>query len=261
MKRIAVRNLRLCTKDCLCLYVCPNGATDTENSIIDAEKCIGCGVCADACPSGAISMVPVEYPPQQKKDDAVIAAMNRVAENKAKAEKVAMQLARDTDKPGLGRLMKAIARSSRLSAEDIIREAGYMLPQSGNSMNLIQSFWMILPGRDSHPMTQDPFCLPLNAMMAGILGSLPEQGDTNACSALRSLRLRKGRNQSVRCVAQRGTISSFSADGFQIFFSRSTSCTPSIPLNTVGTIPISLYPSFLYMALAALFLAFVSILR
>ena len=33
--KYAVRNLRLCTKDCLCLYVCPTGATDTENSIID----------------------------------------------------------------------------------------------------------------------------------------------------------------------------------------------------------------------------------
>ena len=40
-KKVAVRNLRLCTKDCLCLYVCPVGATDTENSIIDTEKCIG----------------------------------------------------------------------------------------------------------------------------------------------------------------------------------------------------------------------------
>lgn len=29
MKKIAVRNLRLCTKDCLCLYVCPTRATDT----------------------------------------------------------------------------------------------------------------------------------------------------------------------------------------------------------------------------------------
>ena len=38
MKEIAVRNLRLCTKDCLCLYVCPVGATDTENSIIDVIK-------------------------------------------------------------------------------------------------------------------------------------------------------------------------------------------------------------------------------
>ena len=46
MKQIAVRNLRLCTKDCLCLYVCPTGATDTENSIIDVTKCLGCGICA-----------------------------------------------------------------------------------------------------------------------------------------------------------------------------------------------------------------------
>ena len=46
MKKVAVRNIRLCTKDCLCLYVCPVGATDTEDSIIDIKKCIGCGVCA-----------------------------------------------------------------------------------------------------------------------------------------------------------------------------------------------------------------------
>ena len=56
MKKLAVRNIRLCTKDCLCLYVCPTGATDTENSVIDPAKCIGCGVCAEACPSGALKM-------------------------------------------------------------------------------------------------------------------------------------------------------------------------------------------------------------
>lgn len=42
-------------------------------------------------------------------------------------------------------------------------------------------------------------------------------------------------------------------------FSNNTSCTSGIPLNTVGTIPISLYPSFLYSPLAAAFLALVSI--
>ena len=53
-EKYAVRNLRLCTKDCLCLYVCPTGATDTENSVIDADKCIGCGVCLEHCPQGCI---------------------------------------------------------------------------------------------------------------------------------------------------------------------------------------------------------------
>ena len=38
MSKVAVRNLRLCTKDCMCLYVCPTGATDTEDSIIDVKK-------------------------------------------------------------------------------------------------------------------------------------------------------------------------------------------------------------------------------
>ena len=46
MRKVAVRTIRLCTKDCLCLYVCPTGATDTENSIIDVDKCNGCGLCA-----------------------------------------------------------------------------------------------------------------------------------------------------------------------------------------------------------------------
>ena len=36
-QKYAVRNLNLCTKDCLCLYVCPTGASDTENSIIDVN--------------------------------------------------------------------------------------------------------------------------------------------------------------------------------------------------------------------------------
>ena len=148
MKKIAVRNLRLCTKDCLCLYVCPVGATDTENSIIDTGKCTGCGLCAEACPSKAISMVPVAYPPQQKKAESVVDAENLLALNKAREEAAARQIARETSQDGLYRLATGIARSSRLVAEDILREAGYMLPQSGNAHALLRELMANPPGED-----------------------------------------------------------------------------------------------------------------
>jgi len=152
MKSVAVRNIRLCTKDCVCLYVCPVGATDTENSIIDTEKCIGCGVCADACPGGAISMFPTELPARQPKTNAVKAELNRLVQNKADGGKMALQIAEaagrtkgagtnDTEaagKEGLARLMKAVAKSERLIAEDAVREAGFMLPQSANTHELLE---------------------------------------------------------------------------------------------------------------------------
>ena len=138
MELKAVRNLRLCTKDCLCLYVCPYGATDTEDSIIDINKCVGCGMCAQACPSGAISMVPVEFPPQQSKTDEVKATLNELAQNKSDGETMARQIADITDREGLSRLMNAVAKSERLIAEDIVREAGFMLPQSNNVHELLE---------------------------------------------------------------------------------------------------------------------------
>ena len=138
MKQVAVRNIRLCTKDCLCLYVCPTGATDTENSIIDTTKCTGCKSCADACPNGAISMVPLSYPAQQKKQDDVIAILNAVSYRKMQAETIANQIDCQAGNQTVQPLMQAIARSSRLIAEDLIREAGYMLPQSANAQDFLQ---------------------------------------------------------------------------------------------------------------------------
>lgn len=148
MKKIAVRNIRLCTKDCLCLYVCPTGAADTENSIIDVNKCIGCGVCAQSCPSGAISMVPTEYPPQQPKEKNVADALYALLKSKTVQERIARQLAENGDSPVLKQLAEAIAKSNRLMAEDILREAGYMLPQSGNTHSLLQSLLNNPPGEE-----------------------------------------------------------------------------------------------------------------
>ena len=136
-KMVAVRNIDLCSKDCLCLCVCPNGATDTENSIIDVDKCTGCGMCANACPSKAISMVPVEYPAQQKKKKEVVNTLNKLSKSKVEQEKIAKQIANNTDKPGFKKLMTAISKSNRLMAEDIIRESGYMLPQSSNANKIL----------------------------------------------------------------------------------------------------------------------------
>ncbi|MCR4602692.1 MAG: 4Fe-4S binding protein [Prevotella sp.] len=144
----AVRNLRLCTKDCLCLYVCPTGATDTENSIIDRDKCIGCGACANACPSKAISLVPVEMPLPQEKTEAVTSALNSMVAQKARTEQLARQLADETGSDTLDRLMRAIAGSSRVMAEDLMREAGFMLPQSQNTHSLLTSLAENPPSSD-----------------------------------------------------------------------------------------------------------------
>ena len=130
-EKYAVRNLRLCTKDCLCLYVCPSGATDTENSVIDPEKCIGCGACAESCPSSAISMVPKSLPVQQPKEDKVVEALRGLVQSKAQTESIAAQLP--------DALSVAVEKSSRLMAEDLCREAGFMLPQSSNTKAFLES--------------------------------------------------------------------------------------------------------------------------
>jgi Fe-S-cluster-containing hydrogenase component 2 len=136
----AVRNIRLCTKDCLCLYVCPTGATDTETGQIDRSKCIsGCRVCVDACPSHAISLAPESYPPQQEKKAAVLSAMRTLSANKTTQEKFFARLEQTESTEPARRLAKAMRRSCRVMAEDALREAGFMLPQSENVLAFLKS--------------------------------------------------------------------------------------------------------------------------
>jgi Fe-S-cluster-containing hydrogenase component 2 len=136
----AVRNIKLCTKDCLCLFVCPTGATDTEDGQIDAQKCLsGCRICVDACTSHAISLVPDTYPPQQKKSDAVRLAMLSLAKKKVEQEKMAEHIAQSSTDDITHQFAQAISKSNRMMAEDVLRESGYMLPQSQVVQALLQS--------------------------------------------------------------------------------------------------------------------------
>lgn len=136
----AARNIRLCTKDCVCLFVCPTGATDTENGQIDFEKCLdGCRLCVDACPSHAIYLVNDNYAPPQVKGQKIKAMMLEMAENKTEQEKIASGIARDAKSPIARQLAKALAVSSRISAEDCLREAGYMLPQGDEVKKLLRA--------------------------------------------------------------------------------------------------------------------------
>ena len=136
----AVRNIRLCTKDCLCLYVCPTGATDTETGQIDRNKCIsGCRVCVDACPSHAISLVPEHYPQQQEKKPAVVSKLRALSASKAEQEQLFRQLETAAPSEPARRLAYAMCRSCRLMAEDVLRESGFMLPQSKPVQTLLRS--------------------------------------------------------------------------------------------------------------------------
>jgi Fe-S-cluster-containing hydrogenase component 2 len=136
----AYRNIRLCAKDCMCLYVCPTGATNTENSIIDVTKCIpGCMACVNACPSSAISIIPDTYPPQQPKTETVIAAQHTLGYSKVQQELIAEAIAAVSKSAVTKQFAKAIAKSNRLMAEDILRESGYMLPQSNKVHELLKT--------------------------------------------------------------------------------------------------------------------------
>ncbi|MGE4300613.1 MAG: 4Fe-4S ferredoxin [Victivallaceae bacterium] len=145
----AFRNIRLCVKDCMCLFVCPTGATNHESGQIDASKCLdGCRACVDACPEHAISLKPSSYPPPQDKTSAVSAAMLDMAAAKCRQELIARDLAGKSPDSGAGLLARSLEKSMRIAAEDMIREAGFMLPQSRNSLTMLRNMAAGAPGAE-----------------------------------------------------------------------------------------------------------------
>lgn len=76
-------------------------------------------------------MVPKNCPPQQKKEDHVVEALRGLIQSKAQAECIAAELP--------DALSVAVEKSSRLMAEDLCREAGFMLPQSGNTKQFLDA--------------------------------------------------------------------------------------------------------------------------
>ena len=134
----AYRNTKLCTKDCLCLFVCPTGATNNETGQIDFSKCIGCGVCALSCPSRAITMIPNEMPKIQPKDKNVVDQLFINTNNKIKEIRILKYLLTKATNEEEKKLIKALLHSNRVIIEDLMREAEFMIPQSKKSYALLK---------------------------------------------------------------------------------------------------------------------------
>ncbi len=134
----AARNSALCTKDCLCLFICPTGATDTENGQIDFNRCLdGCRLCVDACPSHAIYLVMDSYFEKPVKQEVLKRGMLELARRKAGQESMAAQLQQQGSTAAERLLGSALRNSLRILVEDCLREAGYMLPQGRDTIQFI----------------------------------------------------------------------------------------------------------------------------
>jgi Fe-S-cluster-containing hydrogenase component 2 len=128
----AIRNVSKCTKDCLCLFVCPTGATDTETGQIDSSKCIdGCRLCVDICPSGAISLMVENFPLRPKKDERVVRSLQNVLKNTL----TALESVGGSEHP----LIQGFRQSLAILAEDCAREEGFMIPQDSRVNELLES--------------------------------------------------------------------------------------------------------------------------
>ena len=151
----ASRNLTLCTKDCLCLFVCPTGATDTETGQIDRDRCVeGCRACVDACPSHAIHLEMERYPEPAPKDAAIAEGMMALCAKKTMQEAIAQAIVERDQDTSEFRLAKALKTSCRILAEDCAREAGYLTLQCRASRDLLEEIAQAADGETRSIVSQ-----------------------------------------------------------------------------------------------------------
>jgi rubrerythrin len=94
--------------------------------------------------------MPETFPSPQLKTNAVVAALLPLSESKTEQEQVANRIASAADSPIARQLALALSKSNRLMTEDLLREAGYMLPQSAAVQALIQT-WLDAPPTEDFP--------------------------------------------------------------------------------------------------------------
>ena len=144
----AYRDIKLCSKDCLCLFVCPTGASNTETGQINFSKCIGCGACANACPSHAITLVPNKMPKQQPKQEEVVKVLFKVANIKIDTINKLKGMLISSSNEDEKRLYKALIHANKVITEDLMREAGYMLPESKNTHEFLKELKKTTPQQE-----------------------------------------------------------------------------------------------------------------
>jgi hypothetical protein len=94
-------------------------------------------------------MIPSTYPSQQSKTEAVIIAQRVLGRSKVNQESIAEAVVASSESAVTRQIAKAIAKSNRHMAEDLLRESGYMLPQSKEVRELLEA--MLKNGASDFP--------------------------------------------------------------------------------------------------------------
>jgi len=84
-------------------------------------------------------MIPDKYPPQQPKTERVITAQRLLGLSKVQQEQIANTVAEASDSAVTKQFAEAVAKSNLRMAEDLLRESGYMLPQSYEVRELLKT--------------------------------------------------------------------------------------------------------------------------